>query len=299
MSLLRRIGVVTAVTLLGVVLTGTAARADWTSYRTDPSVIACWQKVNAYGGVYQVSNGLLNSTAGYHTVRVTVYRPGVGLIADQTYTSSPGEWKLGVIANVALVPDDEYDVDLDGVRAVGIPAHGIPYYMDNCKVTDPPSPALRTAINFGLAQLDSIYTGCNGGTYRFGTVAPYAMTHYGASCGQHNYYQPAGTKGYDCSGLIYKMFQAAGVYFPWTSSITMNSAIPTIPKSQIRVGDLLVKNGHVAMYLGDGDSDGVASVLEASPKWTNPDGSKTGVVISDATGYMNDPSFTAHRVSGT
>ena len=64
------------------------------------------------------------------------------------------------------------------------------------------------------------------------------------------------------------------------------------------VGDLLVKNGHVAVYLGDGDGDGVPSVLEATPEWTNPDGSKTGVIISDAFKYLNDSAYTAHRVSG-
>jgi cell wall-associated NlpC family hydrolase len=124
------------------------------------------------------------------------------------------------------------------------------------------------------------------------------MTHIGAPCGQSNYYQPAGSKGFDCSGLIYKMFEYAGVYFPWTSSSAIKTGVPQVAKSQIQVGDLLAKDGHVAMYLGDGDGDGVASVLEATPTTWNADGSRIGVVISDATGYMNDPAFSAHRVNG-
>jgi hypothetical protein len=79
----------------------------------------------------------------------------------------------------------------------------------------------------------------------------------------------------------------------------MKSGIPQVSKSQIRVGDLLAKNGHVAVYLGDGNGDGVASVLEATPKWQNADGSWHGVMISDATAYLNSSEYTAHRVPGT
>lgn len=53
------------------------------------------------------------------------------------------------------------------------------------------------------------------------------------------------------------------------------------------------------MYLGDGNGDGVASVLEATPGPWNSDGSRIGVMVSDATGYVNNPDYTAHRVSGT
>ncbi|MFI6824308.1 hypothetical protein ACIBJE_25695 [Micromonospora sp. NPDC050187] len=50
----------------------------------------------------------------------------------------------------------------------------------------------------------------------------------------------------------------------------MKSGIPQGAKSQIQVGDLLAKNGHVTVYLGDGDGDGVASVLEATPSGRTP-----------------------------
>jgi hypothetical protein len=38
------------------------ARADYTFYRTGPHTGACWNKVTAYGGVYQITNNLLNTT---------------------------------------------------------------------------------------------------------------------------------------------------------------------------------------------------------------------------------------------
>jgi hypothetical protein len=297
MSLLRRIGAVAISAVLGITLFGPAAHADWTFYRTDPHVIACWEKVTAYGGVYQVNNGLLNGTGGWHTARVLVNRPWVGVIADQTYVAAPGEWKLGSIANVAIVPGDEYLVDLNGARAVGIPAHGIPYYMNHCRVSESPLQNIREAISYGLAQLDAVYTGGCADPWRFGVVPQQNMWHNGSCLGQNNYFQPAGVPGFDCSGLIYKMFQHAGVWFPWASSGDMKNAIPRIDKSQIRVGDLLVKYGHVAMYLGDGNGDGVASVLEARPRWGNPDGSTVGVMISDAWEYMSSGEYTAHRVN--
>ncbi|HEY0700302.1 MAG TPA: NlpC/P60 family protein [Micromonospora sp.] len=299
MSILRRIGVVAAAAVLGGTVAASAAHADFTFYRTEPHIGACWNKVTAYGGVYQVSNVLLNGTGGWHTARVQVVRPGVGVQSDQTYTAAPGQWVGGELAHVAIVPNDDYRVHLDGAQVVGIPANGIPYYMNHCKVRESPSVRVRQALSYGLAQLDAIYVGCAAGTYRFGTIPSTTLYHDGTTCGQSRVYkQPAGVKGYDCSGLIYKMFQFAGVYFPWTSSSAMKSGIPQVSKSQIQVGDLLAKNGHVAVYLGDGDGDGVASVLEATPKWQNADGTWTGVVISDATGYLNNWEYTAHRVPG-
>lgn len=297
MSVLRRIGVMAVTATLGVTMFGRAAHADFTIYRTDPHVIACWEKVNAFGGVYQVSNGLLNGTGGWHTARVLVNRPWVGLMSDQSYVAAPGEWKLGPVVNVALVPGDEYLVDLNGARAVGIPASGIPFFMNHCKVKESPSQNIREAISFGLAQLDSVYTGGCADPWRFGVVPTRAMWHRGACLGQNDYFQPANVKGFDCSGLINKMFQHAGVYFPWASSSAMKANVPQVPKSQIQVGDLLAKNGHVAMYLGDGDGDGVPSMLEARPRWGNADGSTTGVMISNAWEYLNDSSYTAHRVT--
>jgi len=299
MSVLRRVAAGATVAALGVAGWAAPAHADYTFYRTAPHVGACWNKVNAYGGVYQVTNILLNGTSTAHTAQVQVYRPGVGMQSDQIYTAAAGEWKSGAIANVAIVPNSDYRVSIDHSPEIGIPARGVPYYMDNCKVSESPSVRVRQALSYGLAQLDAIYVGCAAGTYRFGTVPTTTLYHDGTTCGQTRVYkQPAGVKGYDCSGLVYKMFEYAGVYFPWTSSTAMKTGIPQVSKAQIQVGDLLVKYGHVAVYLGDGDGDGVASVLEATPKWLNADGTWTGVVISDATGYLNNSEYTAHRVPG-
>lgn len=301
MARLRRIGALGASAALAVMLlTATAAHADYTFYRTNPHTGACWNKVTAYGGVYQVTNNLLNGTNASHTARVQVYRPGTGVIADQSYTAAPGEWKVGALAHVALIPNDVFRYYLDGALVAGIPANGIPYYMMNCKVSTSSSVKVRSALSYGLAQLDSIYVGCAAGQYRFGVVPSTSMYHNGSGCKppQRTYYQPAGVKGFDCSGLVAQMYRTAGVSFPWESSSAIKSGVPQVSKSSIQVGDLLAKNGHVAVYLGDGDGDGVKSVLEATPKTQNADGTWTGVMISNATSYLNDSAYTAHRVPG-
>ncbi len=273
--------------------------APYTFYRTGPHVGACWKKVNAYGGVYQVTNILLNGTSQSHTARVKVDRPWIGIQSDQSYTALPGQWKVGVLAHVAIVPNDEFQYFLDGAKVVGIPANGIPFYMNNCQVQQSASAKVRNAISFGLAQLDAIYVGCAAGIYRYGAVPSTTLYHDGHVCGQTRVYkQPAGVKGFDCSGLVAKMFEYAGVPFNWSSSTAIKNGVPSVSKSSIQAGDLLAKYGHVAVYLGDGDGDGVPSVLEATPTTQNADGTWTGVVIRSATSYLNDSHYSAHRVPG-
>lgn len=164
------------------------------------------------------------------------------------------------------------------------------------------SAQIEAAIAYGQAQVGiSLYTGCSAGNYRMG-ASPGQEVHFdGRTCGQsYIYVLRPGWKGYDCSGLIYKMFQAAGVSFPYTSTAQMiNAGLPSVPKAQIRRGDLLLKSGHVAMYLGK-TSDGVPWALEASPKQVlEQDGIwrvAKGVMAVDARPYLNSSSYTVRRI---
>ena len=60
----------------------------------------------------------------------------------------------------------------------------------------------------------------------------------------------------------------------------MKATLPKVDKNQLQPGDLLVKNGHVAMYIGDG------KVIESVP---------AGVRVGDASKYINDPAYSGHR----
>jgi hypothetical protein len=162
--------------------------------------------------------------------------------------------------------------------------------------------AIEAAIAYGQAQVgQSLYTGCSAGAYRMGGSPTEEMSFDGRGCGQsYIYVLRPGWKGFDCSGLMYMMFQSAGVYFPYTSSAAM-AAVPEVPKSEIQRGDLLVHPGHhVAMYLGV--ADGVPWALESSPKTILEQSGiyrvAEGVQAIDATPYLSSGNYTAHRVEG-
>ncbi len=95
-----------------------------------------------------------------------------------------------------------------------------------------PSGAVAAAISFALAQL--------GKPYQWGATGPNA---------------------YDCSGLVYAAYGAAGIHIARTTYQWRQDG-PQVPLSQIQPGDLLFSAGsdgtpsnpgHVVMYLGGGE----------------------------------------------
>lgn len=131
------------------------------------------------------------------------------------------------------------------------------------------------AIDFGLSNVGAPYVG-GGSPYR----------------------SPAGVVGFDCSGLVVTMFRKVGVDLAAqgiASSSLMKARLPAVPKNQLQAGDLLVKDGHVVIYLGNG------KVLQAASSG-DPDGdgiSNGNVRVSDATSFLNDPSYVGRHVPGT
>ena len=67
-----------------------------------------------------------------------------------------------------------------------------------------------------------------------------------------------------------------------SSSRAMKAKLPEVDKHQLQPGDLLVKDGHVAMYIGDG------KMIESVPG---------GVRVADASKYINDPAYSGRRPS--
>ena len=68
-------------------------------------------------------------------------------------------------------------------------------------------------------------------------------------------YQWAGNKpgGFDCSGLTSYAWSVAGVKIPRTSTQQLDAMVPK-DLSQLQVGDLLWRPGHIGLYLGAGDA---------------------------------------------
>lgn len=139
------------------------------------------------------------------------------------------------------------------------------------------SSGIQAAIDFGLTQLGAPYVG-GASPFRFGTPGDgrtYQMD------GQRAYVSPEGVVGYDCSGLMVTMLKKAGIDVSGSaSSRLMKANLPEVPKDQLQPGDLLVKNGHVAMYIGDG------KMIESVP---------SGVRVADASTYIDDDAYSGHR----
>jgi cell wall-associated NlpC family hydrolase len=82
---------------------------------------------------------------------------------------------------------------------------------------------------------------------------------------------------YDCSGLVYKAWEAAGVHIPSTSG-TMYRGLPHIPLAAAQPGDLIFwgagGSSHVALYVGGGriiDASSGSNAVVERPIWGDPE----------------------------
>ena len=95
-----------------------------------------------------------------------------------------------------------------------------------------------------------------GGSHAAATAIAFAL----AQLGKPYQWGAAGPGAYDCSGLVYAAYAAAGIHIARTTYQWQQDG-PVIPLSQIQPGDLLFSAGsdgtasdpgHVVMYLGNG-----------------------------------------------
>ncbi|WP_062008526.1 MULTISPECIES: C40 family peptidase [Arthrobacter] len=88
-------------------------------------------------------------------------------------------------------------------------------------------------------------------------MVSYAMAQQGKSY----LWGGTGPNAFDCSGLVWKAFQAAGVPVPRTGTDQYWAAPTRVPLSQAQYGDLVVFDsdgngnfGHIAIYIGNGQA---------------------------------------------
>ena len=141
------------------------------------------------------------------------------------------------------------------------------------------SATMTAAIEWAKTQLGAPSVG-GASPFRFGTPGD-GRTYQ--QQGQHAYVSPRGVVGYDCSGFAVTLLKKAGIDCPWASSSLMKANLPNVPKDQLRPGDLLVKNGHVAVFIGNGQ------LIESVPG---------GVRIDSAAKYLGDPAYVGRRAGG-
>jgi cell wall-associated NlpC family hydrolase len=95
-----------------------------------------------------------------------------------------------------------------------------------------------------------------------GSQADEAVQYAYSKIGDAYVWGATGPSTFDCSGLMYAAWGAAGVSMP-RDTYDEWAALPHIPLSDIQPGDLILYNGesHVAMYVGT--VDGTAYVIDA------------------------------------
>lgn len=254
-------------------------------------------------------NALVDVAAGNTlTIRSTASTSGaaVGTYADNQRITVSCKTTGTSVTGTFGTTTTWYKVSAGYVSAAYVKADATPA---NCTTTTPPpsSTKAQTAINYGLAEMakNNGYTGCNGGTYRMGGIAPAGGLNFnGSSCNQQNYYLPAGYAGWDCSGLMYKMYQAAGITIP-TSSSTIASGVPTVNVggdatknlSLMKPGDMLVYGGHhVVMYIGT--YNGTASVIEATNISRQSNGYSKAIQVRSVSSLLTNANYKVVRPTG-
>jgi cell wall-associated NlpC family hydrolase len=125
-------------------------------------------------------------------------------------------------------------------------------------VTASPAPPAAVGLS-GVTALAEAGVPPSGGRPA-GKVAATAIAFAEAQLGKPYQWGAAGPDAYDCSGLVYAAYAAAGIRLGRTTYQWQQDG-PVVPLSQIQPGDLLFSAGsdgtpadpgHVVMYLGDG-----------------------------------------------
>ena len=136
-------------------------------------------------------------------------------------------------------------------------------------------------------QQATIATASVGGSTTSGNVTTTAVAYTGptssqadkavafayAQLGKPYVWGATGPDSYDCSGLMYAAWGAAGITLP-RDTYGEWADLPHIPMSDLQPGDLILYNGesHVAMYVGNGeiiDAPHTGAVVEKLPESTS------------------------------
>ena len=256
------------------------------AYISSGDSIPLCSSTNQCSGKVVVSSGNTLKVHSYpSTSSSTLYSLDNSAVVDLTCVT-----KGDTVSGSQGTSSDWFQINSNGYASA---AYMSPSCIPATCSSTPTNSTFQMALDYGMSNLGTIYVGCAGGAYRFGEVAPYDMYHDGTTCGQSRvYFQPKGSVGFDCSGLMVEMFDAAGIYLPYQSSTAIVDNVPEVPKSSIQNGDMLAKSGHVVMWIGNNQ------VMESTPFTQNADTSWTGTRVNSASSYMNSADYTAHRYPG-
>jgi len=95
-------------------------------------------------------------------------------------------------------------------------------------------------------------------------------------------------EGFDCSGLVYYVYKQFGITLARTAAEQAKNGVPVEP-ADLRPGDILCFSsgynyiGHAGIYIGNGQFVHAAT-------------SKTGVIVTDLSGYYSEKGYVARRI---
>ena len=61
-----------------------------------------------------------------------------------------------------------------------------------------------------------------------------------------------GPNAFDCSGLVFYVFNQAGIKVPRLTSDGYMSAATRITRAELQPGDLIIGRGHIGIFVGNG-----------------------------------------------
>ena len=137
--------------------------------------------------------------------------------------------------------------------------------------------AVLGAIAWALSQQGAPYYG-GASPFRDGSRPGDGQTYQKE--GQQAYVSQAGVIGYDCSGFIMAFNRQLGKPIGYQSSGTLKSGFMPVEKNALLPGDIIVKKGHVVIYIGNNE------IVHS----TNP-----VVTKASATKYINDSDYVGRR----
>lgn len=108
---------------------------------------------------------------------------------------------------------------------------------------------LSAAPLSGLTQLDLFSTKAEAASVTGSDIVTYAKTFLGYPYVKNTH----GPKTFDCSGLVFYVFNHFGIKLPYSTSGGYKSYGKTISESEAKPGDLVVWGGHVGIYTGGGE----------------------------------------------
>lgn len=163
-----------------------------------------------------------------------------------------------------------------------------------------PSGSMQAALAYGQSLIGAPYRAVT--DYRMGE--PWPAGHVGWDFhADTNVSYAAGSRGYDCSGLVVVVYRQLGLDLAArgiTDTISMRNALTPVSSDQLRPGDLLVDavgdGRHVVIYLGDIDGDGNAEVLETTRSRNDGNASNDCVQISEASKFLGNSQYVGRRV---